>query len=148
MYAIHVLYTVWGQNKYSMNRLIILQKRNLSTLWILRHETIKLPDKILMENCLLIGKSINFGILLIFNHWFTLSFESHSYETSSSSEGLLKVKTVNIKKYSREAIINNAVSSWNNIQKFISSYLLSDLWYSKLKSLLLKHIVETYSNNY
>ena len=81
----------------------------------------------LMENCLFIGKSINFGILLIFNHWFTLSFESHSYETSSSSEGLLKVKTVNIKKYSREAIINNAVSSWNNIQKFISSYLLSDL---------------------
>ena len=39
----------------------------------------------------------------------------HSYETSSFSKGLLKVKMVNIKKFGREAMINNEVSSWNNI---------------------------------
>ena len=36
-----------------------------------RHKKIKLPDKILMEYCLFIGKSINFNLHSIFNVWFT-----------------------------------------------------------------------------
>ena len=91
-----------------------------------------------MENCLFISNSINLNLPPIINHWFTFSSDSHNYETSSSSKGLLKVKTVNTKKYGREAMTNNAVSSWNNIQKIISSHVLRDLSYSKLKSLLVK----------
>ena len=101
-----------------------------------------------MENCLFISKSINFNLPPIFNHWFTFSSDSHNYETSSSSKGLLKVKTVNTKKYGREAMTNNAVSSWNNIQKIFSSrVLLGDLSYSKLKSLPVKYFLKSYSNN-
>ena len=76
-----------------------------------RHEIIKLPDKITMENCLFISKSIKFDLPPIFKHWFTFSSDSHNYEISSSSKGLLKVKTVNTKKYGREAMTNNAVLS-------------------------------------
>ena len=112
-----------------------------------RHKIIKCPDKIIMENCLCISKSINFNLPSIFNHWFTFSPDSHNYETSSSSKGLLKVKTVKTKKYVREAMINNAISSWNNIQKIILSHVLCDISYSELKSLLLKHFLKTYSNN-
>ena len=118
-----------------------------------RHEIIKLPDKIIMENCLFISKSINFNLPPIFNHSFTFSSDSHNYETSSSSKGLLKVKIqskykeINTKKYSREAMTNNAVSSWNNIQKTFSSCVLRDLSYSKLKSLLVKYFLKSYSNN-
>ena len=100
-----------------------------------------------MENCLFISKSINFNLPPIFNHWFTFSSDSHNYETSSSSKGLLKVKTVKTKKYDREAIINNVILSWNKILKIISSHVLYDLSYSKLKSLLVKHFLKTYSNN-
>ena len=107
-----------------------------------RHEEIKLPDKILLENCLFISKSVNFNLHSVFNHWFTFSSDSRNYETSSSSKGLLKVKTIN-----REAMINNAISSWNNIQKIISSHVLRDLSYSKLKSLLVKYFLKSYSNN-
>ena len=96
-----------------------------------------------MENCLFISKSVNFNLPSIFNQWFTFSSDSHNYETSSSSKGLLKVKTVNIKKYGREAMINNAISSWNNI----SSHAICNLSYSKLKSLLVKYFLKTYSNN-
>ena len=46
--------------------------------------------------------------------------DSQNYETSGSSKGEIKVLTVNTKKYGREAIINNAISSWNGIQKNIS----------------------------
>ena len=84
-----------------------------------------------MENYLFISKSINFNLLSIFNHWFTFSSDSQNYEASSSSKGLLKVKIVKRKKYGIEAMINNAISSWNNIQKNISS---CDPLYSKLKS--------------
>ena len=100
-----------------------------------------------MENCLFISKSVNFNLPSIFNHCFIFPSDSHNYETSSSSKGLLKVKAVNTKNYGREAMINNAISSWNNIQKIISSHVLRDLSYSKLKSLLVKYFLKTYSNN-
>ena len=112
-----------------------------------RNEIIKLPDKILMENCWFISRFVNFNLPSIFNHWFTFSSDSHNYETSSSSKGLLKVKAVKTKKYGREAMIINAISSWNNIQKIISSHLLCHLSYSKLKSLLVKYFLKTYSKN-
>ena len=144
--------TVWGQNKNYMNRLIIIQKRALriknfecrnahSNPLFYRHKLIKLPDKILIENCLFISKSIQFHLPSTFNHWFTFSSDSHNYETSSSSKGLLKLKTENNKKYGREAMINNAISSWNDIHKTISSHVLRDLSSSKLKSLLVKHFL-------
>ena len=84
-----------------------------------KYEIIKLSEKIIMENCLFSSKSINFNLPSIFNHWFTFLSDSHNYETSSSSKGLLKVKNVKTKKYGRKAMINNAISSWNNIQKII-----------------------------
>lgn len=84
--------------------------KKLSILWVLNaemhiriessfygNELINLPGKILMEQCLLIGISISFTLPSIFNHWFNFSSDSHSYEASSSSKDLLKVKTVNTK---------------------------------------------------
>ena len=116
---------VWGQNRNSMNQLIVLQKSSPHyELWMQKcsfkssfswHEIIKPPDKIIMENCLFISKSINFNLPPIFIHWFTFSSDSLNCETSSSSKGLLKVKTVNTEKYGREAMTNNAILSWNNI---------------------------------
>ena len=61
-------------------------------------------------------------------------------------EVCLKLKTVITENYGREAIIYNAISSWN-IQKMISSHVLNDLSYSKLLSLLVKHFLKSYSNN-
>ena len=55
-----------------------------------------------MENCLFISKSIDFNLPSIFN-WFTFT-----------------------KKYGTEAMINNTISSLNNIQKTISSNVLCD----------------------
>ena len=90
--------TVWGQNRNLMNRLIILQKKALhimsfecrnahSNPLLFRNEIIKLPQKLIMENCLFISKSINFNLPPIFNHWFTFSSNPHNYETSRSSKG-------------------------------------------------------------
>ena len=124
--------TVWGQNKNSLNRLILLQKKALriisfecrnaqSNPLFYRYEIVKLYDKIIIENCLFISKSINFDLPPIFNNWFTFSSDSHRYKTSCSLKGFLKVNNVNTKKYGREALVNSAISSWNDIQNYFSS---------------------------
>ena len=59
----------------------------------------------------------------------------------------LKVKTVKTRKYGREAMINNSISSKNNIQKIILSHVLCDLSYSKLKSLLAKRFLKSSNND-
>ena len=100
-----------------MNLLNILQKkadecRNVHSNPLFNtHKIIKLPDKILMENYLFISKSIQFNLPPTFNNCSTFSSDSHNYETSSSSKGLLKLKNVYTKKYCMEAMINNAMSS-------------------------------------
>ena len=85
----------------------------------LEHEIVKLHGKIVIENCLFISKSINFDL-----HQFSiigLPFpQTHKYKTSYSFKGFLKVN-VSTKKYGREALINGARSSWNDIQKYFSS---------------------------
>ena len=42
---------------------------------------------------------------------------------------------------------NNALSSWNDIPKTISSHVLRDLSSSNLKSSLVKHFLETFLND-
>ena len=108
--------TVWGQNKNLLNSLFLLQKKALRIIsfkWrnahsnplSYRHEVVKLHDKIIIENCLFISKSINFDLPSIFSHWFTSDF--HRHKPSCSSKGFLKVKITSTKKYGREVLINN-----------------------------------------
>ena len=47
----------------------------------------RFEDKILIENVLLISKSINNLLPPIFNGWFTFCPDIHNYETVSSSTG-------------------------------------------------------------
>ena len=119
-----------GQLALSSNhqmKKILKYEKKLSVLWVLnaeicsfkfsffRHEIIKLLDKTAYL-------SVNLLILIflqfpISNNWFTFSSDSHNYETSISSKDFLKVKTVSTKKYGREAMINDAISSWNIFKK-------------------------------
>ena len=80
--------TAWGQNKNSLNRLFLLQKKALriisfecrnahSNPLFCKHEIVILHDKIIIENCFFISKSINFDLASILNHWFTFSSDSH-----------------------------------------------------------------------
>ena len=112
--------TVWGQNKNRLNRLPLFQKKALritsfeyrnvySNPLFYSHEIIKLHDKIIIENCLFISKSINFDLPSIFSNWFTFYPDSHRYQTSCYLKGFLKVNIANTKKYGRESLINSAI---------------------------------------
>ena len=82
--------TAWGQNRKSLNWLIICKKKlSHYEFWMqkcsfkssfFRNEIIKLPDKFLMENCWFISRFVNFNLPSIFNPWFTFSSDSHNYK--------------------------------------------------------------------
>ena len=130
-------------------RIISFECRNAhSNPLFYRHEIVKLHDKIIIENCLCISKSINFDLPSIFNNWFTFSSDSHRYKTSCSLKGFLKVNIANTKKYGREALSNSVISSWNDIQKYFSSNkIVRDVPTFQLKSLLKKHFLDTYNTS-
>ena len=113
--------------------------KKLSELWVLNAK-IHIPtfyfkiwniplDKTLIEKCFYVSKSIDFNLPSILNHSFTCSSDSNCYETSISSKVLLKIKTINAKKYGRETMTNNSIPSWHDLKKIIRSYVLRDLSY-------------------
>ena len=87
----------------------------IQTLFSINKKIVKLYDKIIIENCLFISKSISFDLPSSFNNWFTFSSDSDRYETSCSLKGFLKINIANTNKYGTEALINSAISSWNDI---------------------------------
>ena len=78
---------VWGQTKSSINRVFIIQNKSLRTIYfkgkfdhtsslLSDSNIIKLPDKISIENCLFVSKSLNNQLAEIFNNWFVLSSDT------------------------------------------------------------------------
>ena len=145
----HINYacTVWGQNNYTINRLFILQKKALRTLFykdrnahsnplFLESGIIKLPDKVKIENCLLISKYVHNTLPSSFYSWFTFSSTSHRYETSFSSQGNLKIPNVQTTSYGKASFISMAVKSWNNLLKDVNMGPLASHSPNKLKIVL------------
>ena len=111
--------TVWGQNKNSLNCLILLQKKALriisfecrnANLNLLFSIGMKLLNYMTKSSLKIVFLSVNI-LLLIFHQFsiFGLPFPRNlSYETSCSFKGFLKVDIVNAKKYHRETFINSA----------------------------------------
>ena len=90
----------WAQNSSTIQRIVILQKkavriinfqtRNSHTSPLFKQSsTLNFQDKICLENILFVSKSLNNLSLSVFNTWFVFSSDQHSYETSSSTQGIL-----------------------------------------------------------
>ena len=77
---------------------------------------LKLSDAIFLESCPLISKSIYNSLQSQYDDWFTFASETHRYETSSSTRGLLKIPTFNIKSYSKYSVKSSSITSWNEIR--------------------------------
>ena len=146
---------VWDQNTNAIKCITILQKKPLRLMnfkprnfhtspLYLRLNILKLPDKIFLENCLLISKAINNFLPSLFNDWFTFASETHRYETSSSTKGLLKIPTMNTKSYGKYSVKTSLTTSWNEIQKQTKDKSLSTFRPRQLKSFLTKQLTNYY----
>ena len=96
---------IWGQNISTINRLYILQKKELRTIYFKERNAhssplfhyskiIKIADKVKIENCLFINKYTNNKLPSIFTNWFKFSSRSHNYQTSFASKGNIQIPSV------------------------------------------------------
>ena len=108
---------------------------------------IKFPDKIKIENCLLINKYFHNKLPSTFNSWFNLSSNCHNYETSFSSKGNLKVPMANTTSYGKASFINMAVKTWNDIQKDHRKGPLVSYSLKNLKQLLNEYFLTSYKTS-
>ena len=87
--------TVWAQNANSIKRLLVLQKKSLRIMHFLKRNAhtsnlfknlniLKLPDKVSLENCILICKYFNQSLPKSFENWLTLATVSHTSHTYST----------------------------------------------------------------
>ena len=92
------MYLVWGQAKFSLNRIPLLQKKAIRTLHSAAyrdhtcpffHKVLKFVDLVLLENCILVNKCFNDEAFSLFSNHFKLTASSHYYCTRSVSNGLI-----------------------------------------------------------
>ena len=98
-------------------RLMNFKPRNFHTFPLyLRLNILKLPDKLFFENHILISKAVNNFLPSLFSDWFTFTSETHYYETSSSTIGLLKIPTISTKSYGKYSVKTSSITSWNEFE--------------------------------
>ena len=111
----HLYYSslVTAQNSNSIKTTVILQNKYLPIIFFLNYNShisplfrelniLIFPDKIALENCLFITKYFKISLHTIFQNWFTLSFDFHTYNTCWSNLGSLVVPPHNTKLYSKK----------------------------------------------
>lgn len=116
---------VWTQNWNSILKKIILQKRSL---WITCFQNcdnrnvnifaiLKLPNKTVLENCLLIYEHLSLFLLTIFNNWLTPSSDFNYCKTCWPNLGSLVVLHHNTiwKLYWKNSVNISSICAWNYI---------------------------------
>ena len=91
---------VWGQAKFSLNRITLLQKRTIRILHSAayrdhtsplfhRSKVLKFVDIVSLENWIFVSKYFNDKAFSLFSNHFKLTVSRHSYCTRSVSNGLI-----------------------------------------------------------
>ena len=106
---------------------------------------LKLYDKISLENCKFVNKSLKNELPSVLNNRFTLSALSHDHFTRASTIGYLIVPSYSIKTYGRYSIITNSVYIWNHLQSQHKDLLLHTLTFNQLKDTLTKYFIKNYT---
>ena len=118
---------VWGQAKFSVNRISLLQKRAIRILYSAayrvytcslfhRYKVLKFVDLVSLENSIFVSKCFNNDGFSLFSNHFKLTPSSHSYCTRSVSNGLIFKRLYNTISCGNKSIINSTVSTWNHFQ--------------------------------
>ena len=126
-------------------RFINSEPRNSRTSPLFKQNSIlKFQDKICLENILFVSKSLNDLTPSVFSTWFSFSSAQHNSETSSSTQGNMRIlfhKTIRYRKYS---INVGAAELWLKIQKQLKDMLLKDPFPRKIKIIARNFYLKSY----
>ena len=146
---------VWAQGVNFQNRLFLLQKKAIRIMsfsdriahtdpLFYNSKIIKLPDKILIENCYFISKYFFNLLPPLFHDWFDFSSTFHSHNLRSSDLGILKIPKFHTKHHGRLSFKINAIYTWNKLQTQLKDYQLYKIIPNKLKNVLTNYYLSNY----
>ena len=126
----HINYVnvIWDQNSNAVSRVSVLQKKAPRTISFQprdcylsppfeKQNLLKFEDKIQLEKVLLVSKYFDNILPSIFDNWFTLFSDMHTYNTAASLTGRLFKPSFRTILNQKNSITLSAVNVWNKIQK-------------------------------
>ena len=146
---------VWGQNIDSSNRLFLIQKKVLRIMHFtdrISHSDplfsasniIKIYDKVSIDNCVFISKSLSNDLPSIFGNWFIFSSFFHDHSLRSSKLGILKIPSFKTRSHGRMSFRINSIYTWNNLQRVLKDKLIISLKPNKVKTILRNYYINQY----
>ena len=146
---------VWAQKYNAINRLAILQRKVLRIMnfqpqnsqispLFKKPSVLKFKNKINLENCILISKSINNLLPSLFSSSFRFSSDTLNYEKSLSSLANLHKTSYRTNIYVKNSVTVSAVESWSKGRNLLKNISLRRLSPMKIKLL----ISDEYFKNY
>ena len=138
---------VWGEAKFSLSRITLLQRRAIRILHsatyrdhtsplFQRYKVLKFVVIISLESCIFVNKCFNDEAISLFSNHFKLTASSHSYSTRSVSNGLIFKRLYNTFLCGNKSVINSTVGTWNHFQTISHGHNLLNMLPKKVKSLI------------
>ena len=102
---------LWGQAKFSLNRITVLQKRAfridiIPSLFFRKYKVQKFIDPVSLKSCIFVNKCFNGDPCSLISNQFKLTASSHSYCARSVSNCLIFKIFYNIICYDNKSIIS------------------------------------------
>ena len=128
-----------GNTNYPQQRIFLLQKKALRIMHFVQlnshtsplfHNSniLKFIDIIYTKNCVFINNCFHKDSFAVFAQNCNLCSNTHTYNTRSSSKGLLLVPTYNSIRFRRKSIIHSSTFSWNYLQSILHEYDLPSIY--------------------
>ena len=137
---------VWGQAKFSLNRVTSLQKKTDRILHspIYRDHTYPLFHRYKVLNCIFVNKCFNDYASSSYSNHFKLTESNESYCSISFSNGLVFKRLYNTIRYGNKSVINSTVNTWNHFQTIFHGHDLLNMSPKTLKSFISKYFLQNY----
>ena len=85
-----------------------------------------------MENCIFVNKSASGSFHPLFSQVYVFANDHHNYNTRFTSNGLLKIPTINTSIYGTKSFETSTITSWNFFQSHFTGRKLKKLLSTKL----------------
>ena len=105
---------------------------------------LKFINIIYTENCVFTNTCFHKDSFAVLAQNHNLCSNTHTYDTRSSSKGLLFVPTYNSTRFRRKSIIHFSTLSWNYLQSMLHEYDFLKCSAKYLKNLLNKYLISKY----